>query len=189
MKNQLKKDNKGFTIIEVLIVLAIAGLILLIVFLAVPALQRNSRNTQRKNDVSKRVSLLSEAANNNNGVLPIGTTTPQVIRDDRYSQFNVTTDVTNGTDEGMNYNVVDPTGATPPNPFSGDLGKATVIVRNGYKCNPNVEAPTDTDGTVTIAAPAADGWINTTGATKRNVVVIYLVEQNGNSVQAQCVDN
>ncbi|HPW47952.1 MAG TPA: prepilin-type N-terminal cleavage/methylation domain-containing protein, partial [Candidatus Saccharibacteria bacterium] len=36
-----KKDQKGFTIIEVLIVLAIAALILLIVFLAVPALQRN----------------------------------------------------------------------------------------------------------------------------------------------------
>ena len=42
-----KKRAEGFTIIEVLIVLAIAGLILLVVFLAVPALQRNARNTQR----------------------------------------------------------------------------------------------------------------------------------------------
>jgi len=56
----------GFTIIEVLIVLAIAGLILLIVFLAVPALQRNSRNTQRKEDVSRMLSAAIEAANNNN---------------------------------------------------------------------------------------------------------------------------
>ena len=40
MLNKLKKSDKdGFTIIEVMIVLAIAGLILLIVFLAVPALQ------------------------------------------------------------------------------------------------------------------------------------------------------
>ena len=46
------KRDEGFTIIEVLIVLAIAGLIMLIVFLAVPALQRNSRNTQRTNDAS-----------------------------------------------------------------------------------------------------------------------------------------
>ncbi|MDZ7786409.1 MAG: type II secretion system protein [Candidatus Saccharibacteria bacterium] len=44
------KQTSGFTIVEVLIVLAIAGLILLIVFLAVPALQRNARNNQRKND-------------------------------------------------------------------------------------------------------------------------------------------
>jgi prepilin-type N-terminal cleavage/methylation domain-containing protein len=37
----LKNNKKGFTIIEVLIVLAIAGVIMVIVFLAVPALQRN----------------------------------------------------------------------------------------------------------------------------------------------------
>lgn len=69
----LKKSSngqKGFTIIEVLIVLAIAGLILLIVFLAVPSLQRNSRNTQRKNDVSAILSGISEYVNNNSGSLP-----------------------------------------------------------------------------------------------------------------------
>src|SRR5436190_398801 len=38
----------GFTIIEVIIVLAIASVIILIIFLAVPALQANSRNFQRK---------------------------------------------------------------------------------------------------------------------------------------------
>ena len=48
MLSKLKKSNQGFTIIEVMIVLAIAGLILLIVFLAVPALQRNGRNTTKK---------------------------------------------------------------------------------------------------------------------------------------------
>jgi prepilin-type N-terminal cleavage/methylation domain-containing protein len=71
LKPQTKlKDQKGFTIIEVLIVLAIAGLILLIVFLAVPALQRNSRNTQRKNDVQNILGGLSEYVNNNSGQLP-----------------------------------------------------------------------------------------------------------------------
>lgn len=69
MKN-LKKDNKGFTIIEVLIVLAIAGLIMLVVFLAVPALQRNARNTQRKADVSAVLGGLSEYSNNNGGSFP-----------------------------------------------------------------------------------------------------------------------
>ena len=69
---QSKKDQ-GFTIIEVLIVLAIAGLILLIVFLAVPALQRNSRNTQRKDDVSRIGSAVQEYVNNNNGAKPTST--------------------------------------------------------------------------------------------------------------------
>lgn len=71
MKNLYKeKRQQGFTIIEVLIVLAIAALILLIVFLAVPALQRNSRNTQRNNDVAALASALSNYASNNNGTLP-----------------------------------------------------------------------------------------------------------------------
>jgi len=70
MFKKLKSSNEGFTIIEVLIVLAIAALILLIVFLAVPALQRNSRNTQRKNDVASILSGMNEFATNNNGSLP-----------------------------------------------------------------------------------------------------------------------
>jgi prepilin-type N-terminal cleavage/methylation domain-containing protein len=72
MLKKLTKENKGFTIIEVLIVLAIAGLILLIVFLAVPALQRNSRNTQRRNDVAALLAGATEFSNNNNGVYPTG---------------------------------------------------------------------------------------------------------------------
>lgn len=74
MLNNIKKrnsDQKGFTIIEVLIVLAIAGLILLIVFLAVPALQRSSRNTQRKNDASSVGSAVANFISNNGGSLPI----------------------------------------------------------------------------------------------------------------------
>jgi prepilin-type N-terminal cleavage/methylation domain-containing protein len=64
------RKQEGFTIIEVLIVLAIAGLILLIVFLAVPALQRNARNTTRKSEVAAILGAVNEWTNNNNGVLP-----------------------------------------------------------------------------------------------------------------------
>ena len=71
MLNSYKKNNeKGFTIIEVMIVLAIAGLIMLIVFLAVPALQRNSRNTQAKNEASNILAAVGEFVSNNNGTMP-----------------------------------------------------------------------------------------------------------------------
>lgn len=70
MLTKLKNRKQGFTIIEVLIVLAIAGLILLIVFLAVPALQRSARNTQRKNDGSQIASAFANFIANNNGTLP-----------------------------------------------------------------------------------------------------------------------
>jgi prepilin-type N-terminal cleavage/methylation domain-containing protein len=71
MLNNIKKRNEGFTIIEVLIVLAIAGLILLVVFLAVPALQRNSRNTQRRTEASNYLAAVSEWSNNNGGKVPV----------------------------------------------------------------------------------------------------------------------
>ena len=70
MLQNTKKSQSGFTIIEVLIVLAIAGLIMLVVFLAVPALQRNSHNTQRKNDVSALIGAVQEYEDNNSGSLP-----------------------------------------------------------------------------------------------------------------------
>jgi prepilin-type N-terminal cleavage/methylation domain-containing protein len=72
LKKLQKRNSEGFTIIEVMIVLAIAALILLIVLLAVPALQRNSRNTQRKNDISAIVSATNEFVDNNNGISPTG---------------------------------------------------------------------------------------------------------------------
>lgn len=71
MKNVYKqKREQGFTIIEVLIVLAIAALILLIVFLAVPALQRNSRNNAIKNDAASLLAGVNDYIANNNGSLP-----------------------------------------------------------------------------------------------------------------------
>jgi prepilin-type N-terminal cleavage/methylation domain-containing protein len=74
MKTKLR-NSKGFTIIEVLIVLAIAGLIMLIVFLAVPALQRNGRNTSVRNDAAGVLGGVNEFVSNNNGQLPTGIAT------------------------------------------------------------------------------------------------------------------
>lgn len=65
-----KTTNKGFTIIEVVLVLAIAGLIFLMVFLALPALQRSQRDSQRKSDVSKLMAALNDYKAANRGKLP-----------------------------------------------------------------------------------------------------------------------
>ena len=72
MKQKLLKRNEqtGFTIIEVVLVLAIAGLIFLIVFLALPQLQRSRRDTQRKNDAGRAISALESYSGNNNGDYP-----------------------------------------------------------------------------------------------------------------------
>lgn len=66
----MAKTKKGFTIIEVVLVLAIAGLIFLMVFIALPALQRSQRNTQREDDISRFLTAGNSYQSNNNGKIP-----------------------------------------------------------------------------------------------------------------------
>jgi len=72
--NAQQTKQKGFTIIEVVLVLAIAGLIFLMVFIALPALQRNQRDTARKSEVSKVLSSITTYQSNSRGKSPDNTT-------------------------------------------------------------------------------------------------------------------
>ena len=65
-----KNSKSGFTIIEVVLVLAIAGLIFLMVFIALPALQRSQRDTQRRDDLAMLATALNSYSTNNRGKVP-----------------------------------------------------------------------------------------------------------------------
>ena len=65
-----QQNKKGFTIIEVVLVLAIAGLIFLMVFVALPALQRGQRDSQRRSDISRFMSQINSYQTNNDGRVP-----------------------------------------------------------------------------------------------------------------------
>ncbi len=78
MTKQNTNSKKGFTIIEVVLVLAIAGLIFLMVFVAYPALRRNQADTARRNDFSRFISQLAAYKTNNRA-------TPQSATE--YTQF------------------------------------------------------------------------------------------------------
>jgi prepilin-type N-terminal cleavage/methylation domain-containing protein len=69
MNAQTQKTN-GFTIIEVVLVLAIAALIFLMIFVALPALQRGQANTARKNDANIIAGAVTSYRTNTNGSLP-----------------------------------------------------------------------------------------------------------------------
>ena len=156
----LKKNQKGFTIIEVLIVLAIAGLIMLIVFLAVPALQRNSRNTQRKNDVARVGGAVQEVLNNNNGSLA-AVTSANV-------QSNVGTNLAYYTNTNVTV-----AAAAAPAAVTNNTTVDTVVVYKGSKC----------------AAMANGGGMGatSTGATTRQIAVVYRVE-TGTGNAPNCAD-
>ena len=65
-----KQTVKGFTIIEVVLVLAIAGLIFLMVFVALPALQSGQRDTARKQDVGNVGTAINNYSSANRGKIP-----------------------------------------------------------------------------------------------------------------------
>ncbi|MEO5690623.1 MAG: type II secretion system protein [Candidatus Saccharimonadales bacterium] len=66
--------TKGFTIIEVVLVLAIAGLIFLMVFIALPTLQRNQRDTQRRDDLARIKAQVNQYQANSKGAVPSDST-------------------------------------------------------------------------------------------------------------------
>ena len=75
------KQAKGFTIIEVVLVLAIAGLIFLMVFIALPALQRSQRDTQRENDLSRAQTAVQNYQTSNRNAIPTNQSQWNRIRD------------------------------------------------------------------------------------------------------------
>lgn len=111
MNNTIYKQ-KGFTIIEVVLVLAIAGLIFLMVFIALPALQRNQRDQQRRSDVGRMISQLTQYQTDNRGQLPnstsqLNTFVSQYLRTESGEQFS-------DPNEG-NYTVTLASSSTEPN--------------------------------------------------------------------------
>ena len=73
MKKGVFSSKKGFTIIEVALVLAIGGLIFMMVFIALPALQRTQRDTRRRDDVMTFLETVKKYQTNNRGALPTDT--------------------------------------------------------------------------------------------------------------------
>lgn len=72
MKKGDSRKKTGFTIIEVALVLAIAGLIFLMVFIALPQLQRQQRDSRRRDDILSFLETVKKYQTNNRGALPNG---------------------------------------------------------------------------------------------------------------------
>lgn len=97
-----KQTIKGFTIIEVVLVLAIAGLIFLMVFVALPALQAGQRDTARKGDAGTVLSAVSTYISGNRGNFPTSAqltgTTAATGHTGFYTPGKFVTDVSSNTE-------------------------------------------------------------------------------------------
>lgn len=137
--------TKGFTIIEVVLVLAIAGLIFLVVFLALPALQRGQRDNQRKQDLGKTVSQLVAYQSNNQGALPADQTAMNSFRANY-----LTTSAFADPSDGATYDVTRATAA----PVGGVPAPAihTIIIYPGMTCGTGALSGTYSTTARTFAA-------------------------------------
>ena len=69
MKSLIKRE-KGFTLIEIVIVLAIAAALILVVFLAVSGAQKSKRDTTTKTAAGQVAAQMENYASNNGGTAP-----------------------------------------------------------------------------------------------------------------------
>jgi len=173
MSYKVKKKETGFTIIEVLIVLAIAGLIMLVVFLAVPALQRNSRNTQRKADISAILAGINEYLADNNGALPsaaLNWAAPTLTFNGAATNTSTQARIgfyTGGVGVAQGDITETAAPAFPVAALAGNAANDRVVINNGGACN---------------GAAAAQG-------SPRQVAVQYEIENGSNSYAAACQDS
>lgn len=161
----MKKTEKGFTIIEVALVLAIGALIFLVVFLAVPALQRNQRNDARKRDISNVVEAVTDYNSNNPGkALPSGQQydvkkTKSQMQNAKLNKYidtlSNTTDTVVSKSDGK-------TQSTLPNASTSEIW-----IQVGYRC---------------------DGLSAITKAAARQAAVLGVMEQSNGERSIYCQD-
>jgi len=166
----LQRKNRGqagFTIIEVLIVLAIAGLILLIVFLAVPALQRNGRNTTKRSDASKVMGAVGEFTAANRSKIPVNADV---------STLQTSANLSNGTTVSANIYTSKATVT------SGTVvGTSEIMVATGVTCDQSASMVT----AATLANTDFGGIVKDTYT--RSYVALFQVESAGGKWTTQCV--
>ncbi len=154
------KNSKGFTIIEVVLVLAIAGLIFLVVFLALPALQRGQRDTQRKQDLGRFMSQLTAYQSNTQGALPTAWTGTSTFVQNYLTNNQTFADPSTGS----TYTITSPVPtATAAAPTAGQ-----VFVYVSASCN-----SANTSGVAPLAT-----------TNNRVVAVVFYQEQGGLTCQS-----
>ena len=172
---KIHQKEKGFTIIEVVLVLAIAALIFLMVFIALPALQRSQRDTQRKNDLSRMMTQLTSYSSNNRGSIPADlitqTGTPPLSFVQRYLAGTSTTDPSSHVTTvkaGADYQ--DPQAGSYTFIAEGAAPPSTPVIGNIYY---DTSAICSTDGSII------------TGSSRQYALRMFLEGQQS----PYCVDN
>ena len=193
-KNKVREtkslNQKGFTITEVVIVLAIVGAIIAVVLLAVPRLQRMGRNSQRNADIQTIIQAINDYAASHTSALPDRDDITNSTNHFEYVDFDLSiyedtefnnypaSGVPSNADESY-YDAASGGGATKP---AGDGPKTTagelpdednIHIWIGYKC-------VDNDSEAIEAATAGQyNTANFESTSRRAYTVVYMTEDDG----------
>ena len=182
MSRRARAHSSGFTIVEVLIVLAIAGLVFSLIFLAIPALTRSSRNGERRTGVATILHTVSFYALNHGGsIIPSCSYSapgdcksvyqrPSYANIPYYGQPNAGFVVCNGayTSGALSFDSnVDCLPGSSSQPARTDTDK--VIIFNYQRCDTNVS-----------------GAGTNIGAGYSDIVALYAIETGPNTSSGQC---
>lgn len=153
MRHLLKniESTRGFTIIEVVIVLAIAGLIFAVVFVAVPQLQAAQRDSARQDSFGRFEAAVNQWSGRHAGDVPTRGEVDNEIIGNYLEEF------------------ADPIGGDYQRSHASDMYNNGVEngvfwYGTGYVCRSH---------------PSRGNWVTRSGAGQRNWAVMYKVEQGG----------
>ncbi|MCL2451922.1 prepilin-type N-terminal cleavage/methylation domain-containing protein [Candidatus Saccharibacteria bacterium] len=161
-----KNKQRGFTIIEVALVLAVAALIFLVVFLAVPALQRNQREDARKRDITIVVEAVVNITGNTNKAPTTGVAYPKPTTGgsnlkDYLGNLSNNTDyveVVKGGDDALEF---PPSQAVNPGATDSTAGANPninrIVVILGHRCNGNTGTQVGTTRSAAVAVQLESG--------------------------------
>ena len=172
MKISKISNKKGFTIVETLIVLAIAALILMIVLIAVPDLQRSAQNSNIRTDAQNIASAIQTFEGNNQGLLPssVKNNNGTIKVTSSSSSSSGSTIPATGHMQASTL-IAAPTTGPQQETYSG--GNDTTIY-----VELNAECPSSSTG----------GQINPT-PNQRGVAIIYPINAGGGNYGAGCIQD
>lgn len=141
--------RKGFSVIELLVVIGIMGILLTIVVIAVSPNQQfaQANNTKRSSDVNALLNALNQYAAANKGALPASITTTTTVIGSGAGQINLCADLVPNYIADM---PLDPKTGTE-NPANSICTTAGASYSTGYTV-----AKSATGNRVTITAPGAE---------------------------------
>jgi len=190
----LKQNFGGFTIVEVLIVLAIGGVIMATVFLAVPQLQRNSRDQARKSIGTRMRGEIENYASNNEGNYPFNNVGQNCNSSDTTTAgdwadfFKNTVIGNNGSNSTWNLNVKDPSSKQPMTicaAGSSATGPATTPYVAAFPASGGVTMPASGVLDVVTGARCKDTAVKSSSSSNAFAIILGLESSNSYF----CIDN